>query len=95
MSPRLRSFSLGLLLIFGPLAIGQAVARPGPDAPIIERRDQYGDLIPEGALVRLGTVRYRQDSPIYRIAWLPDGTRLVTGMADGSALVWDFLQPVR
>lgn len=89
MTPRLRSVSLGLLLISGIAPAGWVAAGPGPDAPIIERHDLYGDPIPEDALVRLGTVRYRQDSPIYRIAWLPDGKKFVTDGEDSLLRVWD------
>lgn len=63
---------------------GQSV--PGPrSAPL----GVHGDPLPPGAALRLGTVKYRQDSPIYRVAFTPDGSRLVSGMADGSVLVWD------
>ncbi len=39
--------------------------------------------------MRLGTVRYRQDSPIYRIAFAPDGKHFVTDGEDSILRVWD------
>ena len=39
--------------------------------------------------MRLGTVKYRQDSPIYRIAYAPDGKHFVTDGDDGRLRVWD------
>ena len=51
--------------------------------------DRHGDPLPTGALMRLGTSRYRQGSPIYRIAYTPDGKSLVTDGDDGKLRVWD------
>ena len=39
--------------------------------------------------LRLGTVKYRQDSPIYRIFYSPDGKYVVTEGDDGRVRVWD------
>ena len=40
-------------------------------------------------VLRLGTIKYRQDSPIYRIAYTPDGKRFVTDGEDSIFRVWD------
>ncbi len=39
--------------------------------------------------MRLGTIRYRQDSPIYRIAYTPDGKHFVTDGEDSILRVWN------
>jgi WD40 repeat protein len=60
------------------------------------RVDRFGDPLPAGALLRLGTSRFRHDGTIYSIAYSPDGRLLVTGnagyrslMQDASVVVWD------
>ena len=64
---------------------------PGPKAdPATTRNlDLYGDPLPSGARIRLGTIRYRQDSPIYRIVYTPDGKHFVTDGEDSILRVWD------
>ena len=41
------------------------------------------------AVLRLGTVKYRQDSPIHRLAPMPDGKHFVTDGEDSILRVWD------
>jgi WD40 repeat protein len=53
------------------------------------RLDLYGDRLPPCASMRLGTIRHRQDAPIYRIALTPDGQFIVTDGDDGQLRVWD------
>ncbi len=66
-------------------------AQLGPTRPASPsaKLDRYGDPLPPGAVMRLGTVKYRQDSPIYRIAYTPDGKRFVTDGEDSILRVWD------
>ena len=47
-----------------------------------QRRDLYGDPLPAGAVLRMGTVRYRQESPIYHIAYTANGKYVVTDGED-------------
>lgn len=62
---------------------------PGPNSPAAARLDRHGDPLPPGTSLRLGTVKYRQDSPISRIAFAPDGKHFVTDGQDSVLRVWD------
>jgi dipeptidyl aminopeptidase/acylaminoacyl peptidase len=93
--PRLERFLIGLIAsivlsrpatadgIAGALELPKTVHATSP------RRDLYGDPLPPGALMRLGTVNYRQDSSVYRIAYTPDGKHFVTDGQDSIIRVWD------
>jgi len=58
------------------------------DPPAGPKVDRFGDPLPEGAIARLGTVRFRDVGVGEAVAYSPDGTRLVTASRDGVA-VWD------
>jgi RNA polymerase sigma factor (sigma-70 family) len=51
--------------------------------------DLYGDPLPAGAIVRLGTIRNRQEAPICRIEFTRDDKFFVTDGDDGQLRVWD------
>jgi WD40 repeat protein len=51
--------------------------------------DFYGDPLPPGASLRLGTVRFRQDRGINQIAYSPDGRFVVTDVGRKVLQVWD------
>jgi WD40 repeat protein len=53
------------------------------------RADRHGDPLPEGALARLGTVRFRHGEPILALALARDGKLLASGGASGSIRLWD------
>ena len=59
--------------------------RRRPLAQRDSRRDSYGDPLPPGAVLRLGTTRLQTRGGF---AWTPDGKSLVT-MKRGSVSVWD------
>src|SRR5262249_35420875 len=57
------------------------------------RTDRYGDPLPEGAIARLGTLRFRQGGGyVNRLLLTPDGKTLVSKSyyGEGSVAVWDF-----
>ncbi len=86
---------IGFLFSFGAMwPTGRAVAQPGPTKtpPPAAKTDFYGDPLPPGAVMRLGTIRHRQDSPIYRIAWTSDGRHFVTDGEDSILRVWDAIE---
>ncbi len=74
---------------------GPAQAHPGPAAVRAPapsprpRTDGYGDPLPPGAALRLGTVRFRQAPDIRHIVHSPDGQLLVTDSGQSRLLVWD------
>jgi RNA polymerase sigma factor (sigma-70 family) len=51
--------------------------------------DRYGDALPEGALVRLGTIRFRLGNGIYNMALAPDGQTAVSVGGNAWTQFWD------
>jgi RNA polymerase sigma factor (sigma-70 family) len=70
-----------------PVAPAQAAAQPRAATPAV-RLDAYGDPLPEGALVRLGTTRLRHGGAVGFLRFTPDGKTLVAEGSDG-ARSWD------
>lgn len=67
-----------------PPLVVQAPPRP----PVQPLRDLHGDLLPEAAVARLGTLHFRHGNHAERVAFSPNGQYLATG--DTSAVVvWE------
>jgi len=84
---QVRRVVLGLVLA-GSLASWLAPSRAGePAAPA--RRDALGDPLPEGALARLGSTRFRHGGTVWHLAFSPDG-KTVASSSNGQAVrIWD------
>jgi RNA polymerase sigma factor (sigma-70 family) len=53
------------------------------------RTDRYGDPLPPGAAMRLGTVRFRQFPNICHVVYSPDGQHVATDSQENYLQVWD------
>jgi WD40 repeat protein len=69
----------GLILLV--LAAGASEKGPAADA--------LGDLLPPGALARLGTVRWHHGRKLSHLAFAAGGKEIVTAGPDGFVRVWD------
>jgi WD40 repeat protein len=83
-----RHFVRALLLALATAFTGLCVrAQPAQNAPPLT--DRYGDTLPDGAFVRLGTVRFRHDWGILSLAVAPDGKSIASGGGGRAVRLWD------
>jgi RNA polymerase sigma factor (sigma-70 family) len=64
-----------------------AGAPPAPRAPAA-RTDRHGDPLPEGAVARLGTVRFNHGDMLNALYFAPDGKTIIS-QGSGSVRLWD------
>jgi WD40 repeat protein len=80
-----RAHGIGLLtLLLCRAADGAPVAVPEKQAA----EDQAGDVLPAGAVARLGTLRWRHDGTVTTLAYSPDG-RILAGSCAGKVILWE------
>lgn len=81
--------------VLGSIAAGRdepAGGRPAPPQGLAgarTRADVHGDPLPTGAVARFGTVRHRQETPIWQIVYSPDGRLVATEGDDPEVRIWD------
>jgi WD40 repeat protein len=73
-----------LLTFLATVALATASAAAGPP-----RTDRYGDPLPEGAVARLGTIRFRQVA--HPVAFSPDGKLIATStrLPSKDVILWE------
>jgi WD40 repeat protein len=97
------SLGIGLILLgvlygaFAALNVGKPQRQEEGSAPASltvneesqTRVDRYGDPLPQNALRRLGTVRFRHGGQIYAVACSPDGKTIASGGLGGVIRLWE------
>ena len=68
-----------------PQSKPEAVAAVQPDER--ERIDSYGDELPRGSIMRLGTIRYRFQCS--GLAFLPKSETVISVKAEGVIQLWE------
>lgn len=72
-----------------PLKETANTARKPAREPEKPRTDRYGDPLPDGALARLGTIRFRQGYFTHQVAFLHDGKTVACAGAGRGLCLWD------
>ena len=53
------------------------------------RNDLFGHPLPDDALARMGTIRFRHVSKVSSLVYSPDSKTLITGSNDGTVRLWE------
>jgi hypothetical protein len=70
-----------------PIARGKQAQAKEEKQP---REDLYGDPMPAGAVVRMGTTRWRHGGGVCFAAMLPNGKRVLTAGFDKTIRLWEY-----
>src|SRR5581483_8173575 len=63
---------------------------PAPaQTPPKDATDAHGDPLPKYVRARLGTIRFRQGSPVTSLRYAADGKTLISSGTDQSLRMWD------
>src|SRR5262245_31886507 len=76
----------GLILAALLLCADTAALTADEPEPIL---DAHGDPLPPGALLRLGTTRFRHNQEVHTVAFLPDSKVLLSVSGDGTIRLWE------
>jgi WD40 repeat protein len=71
------------------LEFEQNAEEAAPPVPTSPSADHYGDPLPQGAVLRLGTARFQSRWRTGRIAFSPDGKWIASTGAHRSLRIWD------
>jgi WD40 repeat protein len=85
-----RAFVIGcVVLILNQLVQAQPLdSQPPPAKEKARGLDSHGDPLPEGALARLGTLRFRHDGAAMALVYSPDG-KILAGTCAGKVILWE------
>jgi len=61
------------------------VVHPVQERPVAGQ----GETLPPGAVLRLGTLRWKHGAPVEAVAFSPDGRFVVSGSSDTTIVVWN------
>ncbi|MSQ96546.1 MAG: hypothetical protein EXR98_18630 [Gemmataceae bacterium] len=81
---RYTTFIAGALALMALAIVG--AAQPAQDKT---KTDQNGDALPDGALTRMGSLRWRHGEAVSFVAYTPEGKGVVTASQDGLLRLWD------
>src|SRR5690349_7872159 len=85
MASSIRGSRFGVVWPLLALAFLASAAKTEPPG-----KDLQGDPLPEGAVARLGNLRWRHDAIVAFAAFLPDGKNVICVTDDGIVQVWEF-----
>src|SRR5437899_10390133 len=88
MISRAKPLAAGMVALVAASCLGGWAV--SPDTRPAAKRDVYGDPLPNGAISRMGTVRFRHGGRITQIAFSPDGKTIYSASPDDKAVrAWD------